>query len=147
MSNQPAPYLSEATRASPKSKFAKSELIQVRISAQDKKAFSDLAERMCLSSAKRLRALLVEAVSDGPALVGQQAQAIHDAVRELTALGRNLNQIAKAANQGRLLVDPIVVGELDSVLEHIMDLKRAIAVIVATAKRRKQRLVENDLIA
>src|SRR5215472_11402706 len=76
--------------------------VHVRLNAEEESALGQLQSGLgarCRS--ELLRQLIREAVGQGPDLLKPELQAFSEAVRELTALGRNLNQIARALNKGQ----------------------------------------------
>lgn len=77
-------------------------VVHVRISADEKVAFNALATGVESSESKLLRSL-IRSASGFVEMDSETIEALEKVKRELSAQGRNLNQIARAANRGRVV--------------------------------------------
>ena len=97
-----------------------------------------------LKPSELLRRLVREAVTQGPDYFDDGLEELRAAHRELAAIGRNINQLARAANRE----EPIVAAELLPALE---DAKKQVASVgrvyrdaVERSRRRTAGVVKAD---
>jgi hypothetical protein len=76
------------------------ERVCVRLAAEDRRRLRERAEARGLASATYVAVLVRSHLSGATPLPKAEYLALRQSVLELTAIGRNLNQIAKAINQG-----------------------------------------------
>ena len=86
----------------PKSKPAevRSRMLHVRLREAEYAGLQQLAVARGQPPSRLLRRLLREALTGGPDYFKDELVDLRGLVRELTAIGRNLNQLARAANRG-----------------------------------------------
>ena len=96
----------------PREKLAKGEAktgwLHVRIRPAERKALDKLARSLDEKPSGVVRRLLREAITGGPEYFNDGLQELRAAHRELAAVGRNINQLAKAANRD----EPVVSKDL-----------------------------------
>ena len=92
----------------PRKKFAKGEAktgwLHVRVRPGERKALDKLAKSMDEKPSRVVRRLLSEAITGGPDYFDDGLKELRTAHRELAAVGRNINQLAKAANRDERVV-------------------------------------------
>lgn len=103
----------------------------VRFTDAERATLAETATALNVTVAELVRAGALQAARAGPALLAQEAIAVHRAAGALAAVGRNLNQIARALN-----------GDGDVRTAEIVDLVEAVAGHVRNAVRLHQALVE-----
>jgi predicted DNA binding CopG/RHH family protein len=79
---------------------ARGQRICVRLAPEDRRRLSERAEARGLASATYVAVLVRSHLSGATPLPRAEYLALRQSVLELTAIGRNLNQIARAINQG-----------------------------------------------
>lgn len=77
-----------------------SESLRVRVGAEERKALQEFAATLGERPSRILRRLIREAITGGPDYFKDELADVARLSRELAAIGRNLNQLAKAANRG-----------------------------------------------
>ena len=89
----------------PKSKRAevRSRVAFVRLRDAEYAGLQELAATLGQTPSRVLRRLIREALTGGPDYFTDELRGLRGLVRELTAHGRNLNQLARAANRGRVV--------------------------------------------
>ena len=80
-----------------------SEALRFRVRPAEAAALRDLAQALNQTPSRVLRRLLREAITRGPDYFEDKATDFKEAARQLAAIGRNLNQLAHAANLGAVL--------------------------------------------
>lgn len=83
---------------------AKTSSLRVRVNSQEHAELQELAKSLNEKPSQVVRRLLREAITDGPEYFGDGLVEIRTAHRELAAVGRNINQLAKAANRDERIV-------------------------------------------
>lgn len=108
--------LSELPTPPPPEKVSRQARLYVRLAAEDWRLLRERASARGMASATYV-ALLTRSHLRGAAPIPKaEFLALRQSVNELTAMGRNLNQIARAINQGGKAVLP-GRGALDAMLE------------------------------
>lgn len=81
--------------------------ISIRLRAHEKKALFALAEKRGVSASEVARRLIREAVYHGPTFFDDDFREVSKLKREVSAVGRNLNQIARRVNSGEVTTNPL----------------------------------------
>lgn len=115
----------------------KSEAVRVRLDHDEKAAFNALAEKLGVTASSLHRRLINEAVGAGPQVFEVELAELLDANRQLSAIGRNINQIARAINRGSVVVEPIVAEDLSSVRAAVDQQKLAVRNMIKRARSRR----------
>jgi hypothetical protein len=112
----------------------------VRLNRGEQNALLFLQARLGLRTRSRvLRKMIREAVGEGPDLLPNDLNVMREAIRQVAALGRNINQLTRAANAGdRVTVDPVL---LRAAVHEIMALRKE---LVAVIMRSRNRWVRHD---
>lgn len=103
--------------------------VTIRLRPGDGELVQSRAEQRGMKRSTYLAALVRAHVRSNPPMPVNELAAVKRAVAELGAIGRNLNQIARIANQGGEIPETLGL-ELRAVLNAIEDLRRHIAAIV-----------------
>ena len=96
-------------------KKRRSEALRVRVRDDEREALNRLAKSLDRKPSEILRRLVREAVTGGPDFFDDGLEELRTAHRQLAAVGRNINQLAKAANRD----EPIVASELRDELAEV----------------------------
>lgn len=117
---------------------SKSEAVRVRLDEEEKEAFTRLADKLGVKPSILHRRLIKEAVDEGPEVFEKELAALLDANVQLSAIGRNINQIARAINQGAIVVEPIVSRDLEDVLSAVEAQKGAVRRMIKRARSKRR---------
>jgi len=117
---------------------SKSEAVRVRLDEDEKEAFTRLADKLGVKPSILHRRLIKEAVDEGPEVFENELAALLDANVQLSAIGRNINQIARAINQGAIVVEPIVASDLEGVLSAVDAQKEAVRRMIKRARSKRR---------
>jgi hypothetical protein len=79
---------------------ARTARLSIRLAAEDQQLLVERAKARSLPAATYVSLLVNTHLLSSPALPHQELRAVTSAINALNALGRNLNQIARLANQG-----------------------------------------------
>jgi len=79
---------------------SRSEALRFRVRPAEAAALRDLAQALGQTPSRVLRRLLREAITHGPDYFADQATDFHQTSEQLARIGRNLNQLVRAINQG-----------------------------------------------
>lgn len=129
---------SNGDRLLPKKKprTAMSESLRVRLHADERAALGRLATALNERPSRIVRRLIREAITAGPDFFDDGVDELRIAHRELAAVGRNINQLARSANQGERVVPAQLKRNLAAAklqVERLADFYRA---AVARARSR-----------
>ena len=116
----------------------RSGMVHVRLYVHEAAALKQLAAHLGQSPSRLIRRLIREAITGGPDYFKDELVDLRRVSRELAAIGRNLNQLSRAANQGAtvsgddvrrvinagILQMEVVKGLYDQALETVV--KRAV---------------------
>ena len=83
-----------------------------------------------------VRSIVLNALDNHPVLIREEVQAIREANRELAAIGRNLNQIAKVMNIDSRLIDPPELEMLTGVVDKVKKQQSKIMNLVSRSQNR-----------
>ena len=83
---------------------AMSDALRVRIHADERIALGRLAKSLDEKPSRLVRRLVREAITQGPDFFDDGLTELRATHRELAAVGRNINQLAKAANKDERVV-------------------------------------------
>ncbi|KAF0174900.1 MAG: hypothetical protein FD124_2740 [Alphaproteobacteria bacterium] len=108
----------------------------VRFTDVERGEIESAASALSVAPSALIRAGALCAARRGPALLPQEAVAVHRAAGALGAVGRNLNQIARALNQDETAVAADVRESLEDVAALVLDLLDAHRALLAAHVRR-----------
>src|SRR3954470_1189742 len=76
--------------------------LRIRLNESENHAVIELAKSQGEKTRSRIiRKMIREAVGEGPDLLKDDLNGVREAVRQVAALGRNINQISRAVNSGQ----------------------------------------------
>ncbi len=107
-----------------------SEVTRVRLAADECAAFAAAAKRLGESRSNLLRRAVREIINRPADLLEKELAGLDEAVYQLRAVGRNLNQITRAMHQGELKdgqIDAALLEELKQTVEQLADWITALA--------------------
>ena len=88
----------------PKLPQAMVDTLRVRLREQEKNQFRNIATRLQTTPSRLIRKVVRDTIGFGPDLMPQDLKVVGEAVNQLAALGRNLNQLLRCIHQGQLKV-------------------------------------------
>lgn len=128
LKRNPLPAPAVATPAS--AAAIKSERVTLRLTPAE---YADLAARahaQGMSKGAYLAALFKAQARSQPQWTGEELQALREATRELTAIGRNLNQIARALNTSLEHADRARAMELEALHAQVERERQAVKALI-----------------
>lgn len=126
-------------RGRPKGTATKSVVLFVRVTEAEREAFKRAASDADLKASVLLRRFVRETGQRGVAdLFPSDAPALREATSALSAVGRNLNQIAKAVNRGSAVIDAETGEDLRETLTAVRRLREAMREVLRRARTRSQ---------
>jgi len=114
----------------------KTEALRVRITDEERSGLQQLASSIDTTPSKVLRRLLREALNGAPEYFADGLEELRAAHRELAAVGRNLNQLARAANAGQVVSSSEIASELTAVREEVRRVEEVYRAAVERIRRR-----------
>jgi len=93
--------------------MARTESTPVRLLPEEKEALAQLAERLGVKPSRVHRRLIREAITGGPDYFDTELVELKKFRGQLLAIGRNINQLAKLANQGEGVVPSVLRRDLE----------------------------------
>jgi len=84
--------------------MAKSDSLRVWVRPNERKALQKLADSLGVKPSQVVRRVVREAITGGPEYFNDGLKELQTAHRELAAVGRNINQLARAANRDEKIV-------------------------------------------
>jgi hypothetical protein len=111
--------------------------LRIRLNEDEDKALADLA--LILGEWTRsgvVRKMIREAIGQGPDLSKDNLESFREGVRQLGAVGRNINQIAHAIHAGKAGDCPWDSGLLNAIAQQVLALGNKLADIVMRCRNR-----------
>ena len=96
------------------------------------------------NKSRLMRKLLRDYVGMGPDLTQVQIQDFREAVRQLTGIARNLNQIATRINNDEKQLAKVSKNYLDTLKEHVAEVNNTLKKYIKRTTNRCQDVVKND---
>ena len=109
---------------------------RVRLRPAEDLAFKQLATALNQPPGRVLRRLVREAITGGPDFFADGVSELRAAHRELAAVGRNLNQLVRAANRGEVLLGPEIAPTLTALQNRVETVEQLYGVAVEAAALR-----------
>ena len=113
-----------------------SDSLRVRVHADERIALGRLAKSLDEKPSRLLRRLVREAITQGPDFFDDGVVELRAAHRELAAVGRNINQLAKAANKNEHVVPAQLKRNLAAVKLQVERLAEIYREAVERSRRR-----------
>jgi len=108
-------------------RLAMSDCLRVRIHCEEREALAKLAASLDEKPSRIVRRLIREAITEGPDFFDDGVGELRAAHRELAAIGRNINQLARQANAQERVVPAQLKGNLAAAkvqVERVADIYR-----------------------
>lgn len=100
------------------------------LGSREKKSIEDLAQQRGLKPSPYMRGLVRAHISNRPSFSDQELVALKEANRQLAAIGKNINQIARALNTSLDNAHLARAQELDQIRELVDNHRKAVANMV-----------------
>ena len=111
--------------------------LRIRLNVDEEKILLELAAALRETSRSCVvRRMIRESGGQGPDLLGEGLHTFREGIRQQAAMGRNLNQIARALNGGRVPDIPINSQLLPAVSAQVAGLKTELIEIVLRSRHR-----------
>lgn len=107
-----------------------------RIRPAEGTAFKQLASSLNQPPGRVLRRLVREAITGGPDFFADGVSELCAAHRELAAVGRNLNQLLRAAHRGEVLIGPEIAPTLHTLRTKVEVVEQLYGAAVVAARKR-----------
>lgn len=121
----------------------KDESVFVRISAEDKAEFEELAGQYGLTVSEAFRRAARAACGNGPVLDGPTRQRFEALYTEIKAIGVNVNQAVRAMNTGRVPDDQHMREMLTGLSNSLSALGEMYVVLAAKGRARAKRAMSD----
>jgi len=111
--------------------------LRIRLNQDEDKALVKLS--IILGERTRsgvVRKMIREAIGQGPDLIKDNLEIFREGVRQLAAVGRNINQIARAISSGKAATCQWDSGLLMAISKQVMALANEVATLVARCRHR-----------
>ncbi len=119
-----------------------SHVFTVRITREEKAALDKSAQHYGMKRSQIVRRFLRELVRGRPDYFGEDQNELRKLNRGLTAIGRNLNQIAKSLNSGKSVQPQELGEELDLTRQELEQVRAFIRNEVQSATRRTVKVLK-----
>jgi len=126
---------------------AKTSSLRVRVNPQEHKALQQLAKTLDERPSQVIRRVMREAITGGPEYFSDGLKEIRTAHRELAAVGRNINQLAKAANRDERVVSKDLRRNLAAAKQQVERVANLYRDAVERVQRRNIDRVNGDIDA
>ena len=110
--------------------------VKTRLTQTEYMGFVLVLLKLGTTGAWFLRKAVREAIQEGPDLLVQELQVFREAIYQLGAIGRNLNQLLHTIHSGKLTGHSIDAGLLEAIQEKVEKLEDALKTLVIRARRR-----------
>ena len=114
----------------------RSSMVHVRLHDPEAAALKALAENLGQSPSRIIRRLIREAITGGPDYFKDELVELSRMSRELAAIGRNLNQLSRAANRGEAVSGPAVRRVVNASMVQMEGVKRLYDQALETVAQR-----------
>ena len=108
----------------------------VRLTEQEADAFKAYAEQCGIGRATLVRQFIRERINQSPDLIDTEITEFRKAVTQLSAIGRNLNQITKAANAGKIPTRLTEDTYIHSLVDHVANVKQTLQDYLVNTRNR-----------
>jgi hypothetical protein len=118
-------------------KTAMHKILCIRLGDQADQALLHLMKTLGTKTRSRVvRKMIMEAAGLGPDLLNDNLDSFREGVRQLAALGNNINQIARAINSGQAPGCPWDSELMNAVIRRLRDHQKVVADIATRSKNR-----------
>ena len=114
-------------------------VVRIRVTDAEAEAFKRTAEKLGVKPVQLHRRIVRELGGRGVVeLFPPDGPAISEAAKQLAAVGRNLNQIAKAVNRGSAVIDADTREDLERTLTEVRRTRDAVREVLKRSRTRSQ---------
>jgi hypothetical protein len=110
--------------------------VKTRLSQAEYQAFVQVLQKLGTNGSRFLRKVIREVIGEGPDLLINDLQAFRDAIYQLGAIGRNLNQLVRAFNSGQLAIGQVDSSLLIEIRDQVARLEKELLAIVLRSRQR-----------
>lgn len=110
--------------------------VKTRLSQAESQAFVLVLLKLGTNGSRFLRKVIREVIGEGPDLLINDLQAFRDAIYQLGAIGRNLNQLVRAFNSGQLTDGQVDSCLLIAIRDQVANLEKELLAIVLRSRQR-----------
>jgi hypothetical protein len=111
-------------------------MINVRVNEAEGLALRRLAEQLQTSRSRLLRKVIRESIGEGPDLLPHEMKHFDQAVFQLAALGRNLNQLLKLVHSGQVMVSSQEQALMVDIRTQVEYLKKQTLIVIDRTRDR-----------
>ncbi len=111
-------------------------MVNVRMNEAEALAMSRLASQLQTSRSRLLRKVIRESIGEGPDLLPNEMKHFEEAVFQLAALGRNLNQLLKLVHSGQVKVSSQEQALMEGIRDQVERLKRETLTVIDRTHER-----------
>jgi hypothetical protein len=108
----------------------------VRLDKAEDTGFQELVERLATTRSRLLRKIIRESIGEGPDLLPNEMKHFEEAVFQLAALGRNLNQLLKLVHTGQVKVSSQEQAMMESIRTQVECLKKETLIVIDRSHER-----------
>jgi hypothetical protein len=117
------------------------EILNLRLRLQEKQQFKMIADSLQTTPSRLIRKVVRDTIGLGPDLMPQDLKMVGEAINQLAALGRNLNQLLRCIHQGQLKVTSDTEIGVQGLCDAVLQLKSELQQVF---DRSRFRLVAPD---
>ena len=122
----------------------KDHIITIRLNPREYQSAWKLTEKKNAKLSEMVRVLLREFLTRSPEPKGEELNLLRNQLRQLTGIGRNLNQITRAIHQGKIPDNAQLQIQLDGLQEVTKTNQQMIASMVKKAQQRHTKIMNLD---
>ncbi len=108
----------------------------VRLDEAEDAGFQVLVERLETTRSRLLRKIIRESIGEGPDLLPNEMKHFEEAVYQLAALGRNLNQLLKLLHTGQVKVSSQEQTLIEGIRDQVECLKKETLTVIDRTRER-----------
>ena len=108
----------------------------VRLDEAEDAGFQQLVESLETTRSRLLRKIIRESIGEGPDLLPQEMKPFEEAVFQLAALGRNLNQLLKLVHSGQINASSQDLALMEGIRTQVELLKKETLTVIDRSHER-----------
>jgi len=117
--------------------MSKTTALMFRVTEDEKQALQKLAEKLGITISELMRRIARETISHGPSFFTFEHKAVSAMTRQLSALGRNINQIARRVNSGQCQADPLSQGQISELKTTVAEARAILISVLDNSRSRR----------
>ena len=110
--------------------------LNTRLTDEEDHGLAAVQKKRNVTRARLLRKLIRELIGQGPDLLPDELKSFREAVRQVGALGRNLNQAVRAMNAGKAGAADLDAESLKTLLDSVHQLEEELVRVVNRSRKR-----------